>query len=314
MNLQPIERKNTFANKNSAIIQQDVGICNLLFGTMKGQKTTTAILICKNYARKHQKVLILKSSKSERENERLLRESSSINSKDGKMHDCIITHDGLTIQDGEDEYITIKSYDSKIALVDAGLFIQPPSPKTVNGTPFNNHMRNPLEEYDVLWIDELHFYDYETAKQLLDLALNQYGLIVYITMIDSYVNGGHVRHLDFLLPSENVTRFSAICDIIGCNNHGLHHAYTMEVEQWIEFNEHSTAYGSEPVKYKLKPYLVNGDNNTLVAVSSSSSSSSSSSLKLNANNIYLKVGFNEYQVLCRGCNNAFQKHRSKYLQ
>jgi len=60
----------------------------------------------------------------------------------------------------------------------------------------------------------------------------------------------------------------------------------------------------------LKPYLVNGDNNTLVAVSSSSTSS----LKLSANNIYLKVGFSEYQVLCRGCNNAFQKHRSKYLQ
>lgn len=302
INLQPIER--TTPNMNNPTITSPVGICNLLFGTMKGQKTTSTILICKNYARKHQRVLILKSSNSERENERQLRESSSINSKDGKMHDCIITHDGLTIQDGEDPYITIKSYAKKETLIDAGLFIQPPSSKTVNGTPFNNHMRNPLTEYDVLWIDEFHFYEYETAKQLLDLALNKYGLIVYITMIDSYVNGGHVKHLDFLLPSENVTRFSAICDIRGCKNHGLHHAYTMEVEQWIEFNDHTTAYGTEPVKYKLKPYLINGDNNVV----------SFSPLKLSVgDNKYLKVGFSEYQVLCRGCNNAFQTHRNKYL-
>ena len=82
---------------------------------------------------------------------------------------------------------------------------------------------NPLGSIDILWIDELHFIDYDIAKKILNIAIYEMNLIVYISMIDNFINEIKVQHLDLVIPCNSLSRKNAICQVEGCKKDAIKH-------------------------------------------------------------------------------------------
>lgn len=241
------------------------GIGIYYYGTMFSGKSTKAFLNVSRDLYEGKKVLVIKPSSSEREGEMSIKESSE------KIR--MKTHSGLIMDSAFHQNLTLMN----IQTVDE--FLQ-------NGF-FNIKVEeNPLYKYDVLWIDEFHFLNYDLAGKILNSALHTFKLKVYISLIDSWVNEGAMEHLKLLFPGpdnacggEKMKRLAAVCQRRGCKNKALHHVFTKEYNKFLD-----PTYIDEPEHPK--------DNNK-------------------TKNKLLVGSHETYMVLCRSCYQPFKIYREK---
>lgn len=230
------------------------GELHVITGTMYGGKTTDAWNKIQQHLRK-KRVLALKPESSFRKLEQHLKESS------GKIY--VTTHNGLTISCDNHPNLKIMACTTHLDLSKEGLLSKRGS-------------LNPMYTYNIIWIDEAHFYDYDDLKKLLSLALYRFKKIVYISMLDSFTHNTPIPHMKLFNPCTSRIDLKTYCKSQTCNNIGLVHVYSEKQREWEE---------NDPPKMSMKDWVFMFHNKKVFDVDNDTSK--------------VKVGSDDdYSVLC----------------